>query len=82
MFTIFLLLLLPCLGPKTFLIVDQSSLGNDYSIIGDPFEIHREQMTKIFLIIERAFIREQNKDTFEISPCNLLLSLYGSFDSQ
>lgn len=35
MFIIFLLLLLPSLGTMTFPIVDQRSLGNDYSVIGD-----------------------------------------------
>lgn len=35
MFIIFLLLLLPSLGTMTFPIVDQKSLGNDYSVIGD-----------------------------------------------
>lgn len=52
----------------TFPTVDQRSLGNDYSIIRDPFEIHSDKMTKIFLTTERALIREQNKGTFEISP--------------
>lgn len=82
MFIIFLLLLLSSLGTMTFPIVDQRSLGNDYSIIGGPFEIHSDQMTKIFLTTKRALIREQNRDTFEVSPCNLLLALYGGFDSK
>lgn len=68
MFIIFLLLLLSSLGTMTFLIADQRSSGNDYSIIGDPFEIHSNQMTKIFLTTERALTRKQNKGTFEISP--------------
>lgn len=82
MFIIFFSLLLSSLRTMTFPTVDQRSLRNDFSITEDPFEIHTDQMIKISLTTEKALIREQSKDIFEISPCNLLLPLYGDFDSK